>query len=54
MMMKNGIDVSEWQGTIDWTKVKADYAIIRAGYGRLISQGGRHSDRILLVQLRNI
>lgn len=31
----NGIDVSQWQKTIDWTKVKAagiDYAFIRAGY----------------------
>lgn len=31
----NGIDVSHWQGKIDWAKVKAagiDFAIIRAGY----------------------
>ncbi len=30
-----GVDVSKWQGTIDWKKVKAagvDYAIIRLGY----------------------
>ena len=36
-----GIDVSKWQGTIDWAKVKADgikFAILRAGYGRLASQ----------------
>ncbi|MDD6279663.1 MAG: glycoside hydrolase family 25 protein [Ruminococcus sp.] len=36
-----GIDVSKWQSTIDWDKVKADgvnYAIIRAGYGKLASQ----------------
>lgn len=45
MMIKNGIDVSEWQGTIDWTKVKADYAIIRAGYGRLISQKDKTFER---------
>ena len=35
------IDVSVWQGDIDWTKVKAsgiDYAIIRAGFGRETSQ----------------
>lgn len=35
------IDVSEWQGNIDWTKVKAsgiEYAIIRAGFGRSASQ----------------
>ncbi len=31
-----GIDVSDWQGTIDWNKVKNDgveFAIIRIGYG---------------------
>ena len=31
-----GIDVSKWQGEIDWTKVKADgvkFAMIRLGYG---------------------
>lgn len=31
-----GIDVSQWNGDIDWKKVKAtgvDYAIIRCGYG---------------------
>lgn len=36
-----GIDVSKWQGDIDWNKVKADginFAIIRAGYGKLASQ----------------
>lgn len=32
--MKNGIDVSRWQGNIDWSKVAADnveFAIIKAG-----------------------
>lgn len=36
-----GIDVSKWQGDIDWAKVKADgikFAIIRAGYGKYASQ----------------
>lgn len=36
-MSKKGIDVSTWQGTIDWAKVKAagiEFAIIRAGYGK--------------------
>lgn len=36
-----GIDVSQWQGEIDWKKVKAsgvEFAIIRAGYGNDISQ----------------
>lgn len=33
--MKHGIDVSQWQQTIDWAKVKAagiDYAFVRVGY----------------------
>lgn len=37
----DGIDVSKWQGTVDWEKVKADgyhFAIIRAGYGKEASQ----------------
>ena len=31
-----GIDVSEWQGRIDWEKVKPhiDFAVIRLGYGQ--------------------
>lgn len=37
MIKRNGIDVSKHQGTIEWEKVKAsgkaDFAIIRAGYG---------------------
>ncbi len=39
--MTKGIDVSVHQGEIDWKKVKADsvdFAIIRAGYGRELSQ----------------
>ena len=34
--IKKGIDVSAWQGNVDWEKVKAsgiDFAIIRCGYG---------------------
>ena len=37
MSYKKGIDVSEWQGTIDWDKVKAagiEFAMIKAGSGR--------------------
>lgn len=37
----NGIDVSRHNGAIDWKAVKADgieFAIIRAGYGKSISQ----------------
>lgn len=36
-----GIDVSKWQGNIDFKKVKASgkkFVLIRAGYGRLTSQ----------------
>lgn len=36
-MYKKGIDVSQWQGTIDWQKVKGSgvsFAMIRAGYGQ--------------------
>lgn len=36
--MKNGIDVSRWQGQIDWKNVKTDFAIIQAGFGREVSQ----------------
>lgn len=38
--MLKGIDISVWQGTIDWAKVKSqvDFVIIRAGYGKYASQ----------------
>ena len=36
--MKKGIDVSRHQGNINWGHVNADFAIIRAGYGREVSQ----------------
>ena len=40
--MLKGIDISKHDGTIDFRKVKksglADFVVIRAGYGRLISQ----------------
>ena len=39
--MIKGIDVSTWQGNINFAKVKAsgvDFVIIRAGYGKLTSQ----------------
>lgn len=35
--MKKGIDVSRWQGDIDWKKVKlagVEFAMIRGGYGK--------------------
>lgn len=37
MDVKTGVDVSKWQGEIDWEKAKADgveFAMIRAGYGQ--------------------
>ena len=33
-----GIDVSKHQGMIDWSKVKTDFAILRAGFGRYAYQ----------------
>lgn len=36
--MKNGIDVSEHQGIIQWSKINVDFVILRAGYGKVISQ----------------
>ena len=40
--MLKGIDVSKHDGVIDWKKAKdsglVDFAVIRAGYGRLIEQ----------------
>lgn len=39
--MKKGIDVSKWQGNVDFNKVKKagyDFVILNAGYGRYISQ----------------
>lgn len=45
--MIKGIDVSAYQGNIDWRKVKAagiEYAIIRAGYGKTIKQKDDYFD----------
>ena len=39
---KIGIDVSAWQGVIDWQRVKGsgvDYAIIRIGHGLYVDEG---------------
>lgn len=41
----SGIDVSQYQGNIDWSKVVNDgieFAIIRAGYGKLASQEDKY------------
>ncbi|MDE6501001.1 MAG: glycoside hydrolase family 25 protein [Ruminococcus sp.] len=43
-MATKGIDVSEWQGIINWPQVKTDFCIIRAGYGRLASQKDKFFD----------
>jgi len=41
-MTKYGIDVSQWQGVIDWEAVKAsgkvDFVILRVGYGKYETQ----------------
>ena len=42
-----GIDVSVWQGKINWSQVAqtgVSYAIIRAGYGKLASQKDKYFD----------
>ena len=42
--MTYGIDVSEWQGNINWGGVRSDFAILRAGYGRYTSQKDKKFD----------
>lgn len=37
-MVAHGIDLSKHQGKIDWSKVKTDFAILRAGFGRYANQ----------------
>ena len=44
-MVTHGIDVSKYQGVIDWSKVKTDFAIIRAGFGRYANQEDTQFDR---------
>ena len=47
-MRSKGIDVSEHQGVIDWAKVAKDgvqFAVIRAGYGRELSQKDKQFER---------
>ena len=39
--MFNGIDVSKWQGDIDWQKVRkagVQFAMLRDGFGRYAGQ----------------
>ena len=43
-----GIDVSKWQATIDWKKVRSsgiEFTILRAGLGRLASQKDTYFDQ---------
>ena len=52
--MIRGIDVSAFQGVIDWKRVKAagvEFAIIRAGYGDQISQKDTYFDRNMKAAL---
>lgn len=46
--MQKGIDISRHQGVIDWGRVKNDgieFAILRAGYGKSISQKDERFER---------
>ena len=46
--MQKGIDISRHQGAIDWSRVKSDdisFAILRAGYGKSISQKDERFER---------
>ena len=43
-----GVDVSVYQGNIDWNRAKADgieFAIMRAGYGKYVSQKDKYFDQ---------
>lgn len=53
-MIKYGIDVSEHQGKIIWKNVKSDFAVIRAGYGRDISQKDKFLRKITMAVRRII
>ncbi len=48
VFMRRGIDVSSWQGRIDWTRVKpfVDFAILRCGFGDdVVSQDDVYFER---------
>ena len=34
----NGIDLSEHNGIVDWSKIKTDFVLLRAGYGKETNQ----------------
>ena len=44
-MVIHGIDVSNHQGSIDWSKVEIDFAILRAGFGRYAHQKDSQFER---------
>ncbi|MBQ6844438.1 MAG: glycoside hydrolase family 25 protein [Agathobacter sp.] len=51
----HGIDVSKWQGKIDWDKVKADgykFAIIRMGYRGYSEAGGLALDEMFYQNIQ--
>lgn len=53
----NGMDISEWQGTIDWKKVKnsyIDFAFIRMGYGITGSKSNKYTTMLDNKYKRNI
>ena len=50
--MTYGIDVSEWQGNINWGGVRSDFAILRAGYGRYTSQKDKKFDENLIEKIK--
>ncbi len=47
-----GIDVSVYNGVIDWSKVNANFAIIRVGYGNSIDT--KFVENINLAQKQDI
>ena len=52
-MSKKGVDVSAWQGDIDWNKVKnsgIEFAIIRSGWGH---SGDGEVDKYFIQNIRN-
>lgn len=56
LTIANGIDVSEWQGNIDWTKVKAagiDFAFIRVGARGYGSTGNMIADKYYDQNMKN-
>lgn len=47
--MKSGIDLSSHQGTVDWGKVTAEFAILRAGWSWY--EGGMNIDKQFLTNV---